>query len=127
VTRLRLPAMMIAIGLLAGCSDPAGAARREQAAARKKSPPPTSPAPKAKSWWQAPRSTRTTGTLRVRTGTLHGTRMKIIVTDLGSHASRLLTVTTRPHGALVGHYALTRIRVVARSGRYGVGFRYGTR
>jgi hypothetical protein len=122
-------ALMIAVGLLAGCSDPAGAARREQAAARKRSPSPTpSSAPRAQSWWQAPRTTHTVGTLRVRTGALHpGARMKIIVTDLGSHASRLLTVSTRPHGALVGHYALTRIRVVAKSGRYGVGFRYRTR
>jgi hypothetical protein len=127
VVSFRLPALMIAVGLLAGCSDPAGAARKEQAAARKASPRPAPSAPPVRSWWQGPRTTRTAGTLRVRTGALHGTRMKIIVTDLGSHASRLLTVTTRPHGALVGHYALTGMRVVARSGRYGVGFRYRTR
>jgi hypothetical protein len=121
-------ALVIAVGMLAGCSDPAGAARREQADARKKSPSPAPSAPRAQSWWQAPRTTRTAGTLRVRTGALHpGSRMKIIVTDLGSHAGRLLTVSTRPHGALVGHYALTRIRVVAKAGRYGVGFRYRTR
>jgi hypothetical protein len=125
--RSRLPALVIAVGLLAGCSDPAGAARREQAAARQRSPRPVPSAPRVWSWWQAPRTTRTAGTLRVRTGALRGTRMRIIVTDLGSHASRLLTVTTRPHGALVGRYALARIRLVPRSGRYGVGFRYRTR
>ena len=121
-------ALVIAAGLLAGCSDPAGAARREQAAARKKPPSPSPSAPRAQSWWQGPRTTHTAGTFRVRTGALHpGPRMKIIVTDLGSHASRLLTVSTRPHGARVGGYTLTRIRVVARSGRYGVSFRYRAR
>lgn len=121
-------ALVIAVGLLAGCSDPAGAARREHAAGPKKSPSPTPSAPRAQSWWQAPRTTRTVGAFRVRTGALHsGHRMKIIVTDLGSHASRLLTASPRPHGALVGRYRLTRIRVLARSGHYGVGFRYLTR
>lgn len=124
-------ALVIAAVLLAGCSDPAGAARREQGAARRSPPRPTAAshaAPQARSWWQMPRTTRTVGTLRVRTGALHrGPRMKIIVTDLGSHASRQLTASTRPHGALVGGYALTRIRIVGNPGRYGVRFRYRTR
>ena len=43
---VRLPAVVVVIGLLAGCSDPAGAVRRERAAARKSSPSPTATAKK---------------------------------------------------------------------------------
>jgi hypothetical protein len=131
---VRLPALIVALGLLAGCSDPAGAARREQAAARKKSPSPRgtasrSPAKrhaKAAPWWQAAGTTRTAGGLRVRTGALRAGRVKILVTDVSAHASHRLTASATPQSVTVGGFTLTAVKVSrsAKVARYGVGFRY---
>lgn len=123
----------MAIMLLAGCSDPAGAARREQQQAARAhptspgSPRPSPAAPRSRAWWQAAQTTRIVGPLRVRTGTLRGGRMKISVTDLGSHTRRLLTAAGRPNSAVVGRYVLSRIRITAKLGRFGVAFRYRAR
>lgn len=128
----RLPAVVVVIGLLAGCSDPAGAVRRERAAARR-SPSPTPSAtakkPHAASWWQAAGTIRTAHGLRVHTGALRTGRMRVAITDLAGHASRTITATTRPHGALIGNFALTAVKVAKspEAGTYGVSFHYRRR
>jgi hypothetical protein len=134
---LRLPALVVVIGLLAGCSDPAGAVRRERAAARKSSPSPRPSAPvtpkkphhRTVAWSQAPARTKTSGGLRVRTGALRSGRIRIVVTDLRDHVSRTLTVTALPHAATVGRFTLTGIKVVKspQTGAYGIGFHYRSR
>jgi hypothetical protein len=134
---VRLPALVAAIGLLAGCSDPAGAVRRERAAARKKSPsprptapvPPKKQRPKTLAWWQAPSGTRTSGGLRVKAGALHAWRMTIVVTDVGDHVSRTITATPRPRAVTVGRFMITGIRVAKspKTGTHGVAFRYRPR
>jgi hypothetical protein len=128
---VRLPAAIVAVGLLAGCSDPAGAVRRERAAARKASPsvsaPPGKPAHKAAAtWWQAPGGLRTANGLRVRTGVLRTGSMRVSVTDVSGKARRVFTATSQPHGATIGHFTLTGIKIAksAKTGAYGVTFRY---
>lgn len=131
---VRLPALVVTMGLLAGCSDPAGAVRRERDEARKNSP---SPRPSASATsqrkqagrilghWQGPSSTGTLGRLRIRTGRLRSGRIRVIATDLGGHVSVKLTATTHPRSAVVGHYRLTEVHVAksASTGAYGVAFR----
>ena len=130
---VRLPAMIAAIGLLAGCSDPAGAVRRERAAAsRKASASPSPSATKkahASSWWQAPGRVRTANGLRVHTGGLRTGRMKVSITDVAGNAARTVVATVHPHGATVGRFTLTSIKLAKnpKTGAYGVGFRYRTR
>ena len=131
---VRLPALIVTLGLLAGCSDPAGAARREQAATRKKSPSPhvtVSHGPakrhaKAASWWQAAGTTRTVGGLRVKTGVLRAGRVKVVVTDVAGHAVRRITASAAPQSVTVGGFTLTGVKVgrSAKVGRYGVAFHY---
>jgi hypothetical protein len=127
---LRLPAMVVTIGLLAGCSDPAGAVRRQRAAAKKASPTASPSAAKKKahatSWWQAPGKIRTANGLRVHTGSLEAGRMKVAITDVNSHAARTILATVRPHGATVGRFTLTSIKVAknAKTGAFGVTFHY---
>ncbi|MCO6004990.1 hypothetical protein NE236_08350 [Actinoallomurus purpureus] len=131
---IRLPALIVALGLLAGCSDPAGAARREQAATRKKSPSPHATAShkpakrhaKAAPWWQAVGTTRTAGGLRLKTGALKAGRVKVIVTDVTGHAERRFTASATPQSVAVGGFTLTAVKVSrsTKTGRYGVGFRY---
>jgi hypothetical protein len=133
---VRLPAVVVLIGLLAGCSDPAGAVRRERAAARRSS---TSPRPgatagarsrhRAATWWQAPGHLKTAGGLRVRTGALKTGRMRVAITDVGGHTARTITATTRPHGAVIGRFTLSGVKVARspRSGTYGVTFHYRRR
>jgi hypothetical protein len=127
----RLPAVVVVIGLLAGCSDPAGAVRRERAAARKSSPSPAVTPKKAVAgaWWQAPGTVKTANGLRIHTGALHPGRMRVAVTDVGSHAARTITVTNRPHGALIGHFALTGVKLAMspKTGTFGVTFHYRRR
>jgi hypothetical protein len=125
----RLPAVVVVIGLLAGCSDPAGAVRRERAAARKSpSPTPGATAKKAHvaSWWQAPGTVKAAHGLRVHTGALHTGRMRVAITDVAGHASRTVTATTRPHGAVIGHFTLTAVKLAKspKTGTYGVTFHY---
>jgi hypothetical protein len=130
---LRLPAVVVVIGLLAGCSDPAGAVRRERAAARKSSPSPTpGVTPKkaaAKTWWQAPGKVRTAHGLRVHTGTLRPGSMRVAVTDVSGHAARTITATSRAHGAVIGHFTLTGVKLAKspKTGTYGVTFHYHRR
>ncbi|WP_290104117.1 hypothetical protein [Actinomadura sp. DC4] len=116
------------IGLLAGCSDPAGAVRRERAAARKASPSPTATARKAVSgtWWQSAGTVKTADGLRIHTGALHPGRMRVAVTDVNGHAARTITVTNRAHGALIGHFTLTGVKLAMspKTGTYGVTFHY---
>lgn len=132
---VRLPAVIaviITLGLLTGCSDPAGAVRRERSAARKASPSPrvgaTSPKPQRHTpvWWQAPGHVKKANGLRVRTGALREGQMKVAITDVGSRTRHILTATTIPHGATVGHFTLTGIKVARspKSGKYGVTFHY---
>jgi hypothetical protein len=126
--------LIVAVGLLAGCSDPAGAARREQADTRKKSPSPRGTATHAPAkrhakgtpWWQAVGTTRTAGGLRVKTGALKAGRVKVIITDVTGHASRKITASATPQSVTIGGFTLTAVKV-SRSdkvARYGVGFRY---
>lgn len=131
---VRLPAVIVALGLLAGCSDPAGAARREQAAARKRSPSPRatashSPAKrhgKTAAWWQAAGTTRTAAGLRVRTGAVHAGQVTVVVTDVSGHVGRRITASATPQSVTVGHFTLTGLKVSrsAKLARYGVGFHY---
>jgi hypothetical protein len=125
--------MIVAIGLLAGCSDPAGAVRRERAAARKASASahPGGAAAKgghrrAAAWWQAPGTVRTADGLRVHTGALRGRRMRVAITDVGGHAARTITVTAVPHGAVIGRFTLSGAKIAKspKNGAYGVTFRY---
>lgn len=127
---LRLPAMVVTVGLLAGCSDPAGAVRRQRVAAAKKASPTASPGAAKKahatSWWQAPGKIRTVNGLRVHTGSLRTGRMNVVITDVDSHAARTIHATVRPHGATVGRFTLTSIKVAknAKTGVFGVAFHY---
>lgn len=122
--------MIVAIGMLAGCSDPAGAVRRERAAARKASPSPSASASAghrtAATWWQAPGGLKTAGGLRVRTGALHAGRMRVAITDVAHRTHRTITATTVPHGATIGHFTLTGVKVAKshKAGTYGVTFHY---
>jgi hypothetical protein len=125
----RLPALVVMIGLLAGCSDPAGAIRRQQAAARQHSPTPRPTASGAtkktqKVWWQAPAGTRTAGGLKVRTGPLRAGRVRVAVTDVDGHASRTITATASPRTVKVGHFTLTGVKVAKKAGAYGLAFHY---
>lgn len=126
----RLPAVVAVIGLLAGCSDPAGAVRREHAAATRRSPSPT-PGTVAKkahtlTWWQAPGTVKTAHGLRVHTGALRTGRMRVAIADVAGHASRTITATTRSHGVSIGHFALTAVKVATspKTGTSGVTFHY---
>ena len=128
---LRLPAVVVAIGLLAGCSDPPGAVRRERAAARKSAPSPRPVASKkaqhhTATWWQAPDGVKTANGLRVHTGALRAGQMKVAITDVGGHVRRTITATTAPHGATIGRFTLTGIKVAKspRTGTSGVTFHY---
>jgi hypothetical protein len=131
---VRLPALIVAVGLLAGCSDPAGAARREQAAARKKSPSPHATAShkaakrhtKAAAWWQAVGTAKTAGGLRVKTGALRAGRVKLVVTDVTGQAERRFTASATPQTVTVGGFTLTAVKVSrsTKVGKYGVGFHY---
>lgn len=128
----RLPALVVVVGLLAGCSDPAGAVRRERAAARKtSSPSPTATPKKAISgtWWQAPGTVKTVNGLRIHTGALHPGRLRVAIADVNGHAARTITVTTTPHGVLIGHYALTGVKLAMspKTGTFGVSFHYRRR
>ena len=130
---LRLPAVVVVIGLLAGCSDPAGAVRREHAAARKSSPTPTPGVTPKKAatatWWQAPGKVKTANGLRVHTGALHPDLLRVAITDVNSHTARTITATSHPHGALIGHFALTGVKLAKnpKTGVYGVTFHYHRR
>src|SRR5437588_1714340 len=115
---IRLPAVVVTIGLLAGCSDPAGAGRRERAAARRSSPSPSPTATSKKqsqhrttTWWQAPGHQKSANGLRVRTGALLNGKMRLAITDTEGGASRTITASATPHGATIGHFALTGIKV----------------
>jgi hypothetical protein len=126
--------MVVAIGLLAGCSDPSGAVRRERAAARKSSPTARPVASKkaphhAATWWQVPGGVKTANGLRVRTGRLRTGRMLVTITDAGSQAGRTITATATPRGATVGRFTLTGIKVAKspKTGTTGVTFHYRRR
>lgn len=133
---VRLPALIVTLGLLAGCSNPAGAARKETAVARKKSPSPRQtashttatqhPRTTTAAWWQPAGTTRTSHGLRVKTGALRGGHMKVLVTDVTGHASRLVTAAATPRALTVGGFALTGLKVSRSQGnaRYGIGFHY---
>jgi hypothetical protein len=122
----RLTAVVVAIGLLAGCSNPSEAVRRERAAARTASPPPAAAKKPGHrpAWWQAPGGVKTTDGLKVRTGPLHGGRVRLTLTDVAGHATRTVVASTKPHGAVVGQFTLTGIKVVKSAGKNGVTFRY---
>jgi hypothetical protein len=132
---LRLPAMVVAIGLLAGCSDPAGAVRRERAAARKASPSPHKTAKSKKAQHRSavlflgPGVVKTTHGLRVRTGALRTGQIKVAFTDVGSHARRTITATSTPRNLIVGHFALTGVKLAksTSSVAYGVTLHYRSR
>lgn len=132
---VRLPALVVAIGFLAGCSDPGGAIERERAAARKHAPSPrpsasgTAKAGKTATWWQAPAHTKTSRGLRVRTGALRGGRVRIVVTDVKRRASHAVTASSVPHTATVGRFRLTDIKVAKspKSRTVGITFHYSAR
>jgi hypothetical protein len=130
---VRGPAVIVAIGLLAGCSDPAGAVRRQRAEARKASPSPSATAPagqhRAATWWQAPGGLKTADGLRVRTGALRAGRMRVAVTDVTGRAHRTIIATAVPHGAAVGRFTLTGVKIAKspKTGTYGVTFHYRQR
>lgn len=142
---LRLPALVVTLGLLAGCSDPAGAARREAAAARKASPaasPTATPTPagrraparararaRARAWRQAAGTTRTARGLRVHTGAFAGGRIPVLVTDVAGQATRSVDATTTPQAITVGRYTLTGLKATRsrRTATYGIAFHYRRR
>jgi hypothetical protein len=131
---VRLPAMVVAIGLLAGCSDPAGAVRRERAAARKSSPSPRKTAKSKKAQHRSatlylgPGVVKTAHGLRVRTGALRTGQIKVAFTDVATHARRTITVTSTPRNLIVGHFALTGVKLAkATSATYGVTLHYRSR
>ena len=130
---VRLPALVVTMGLLAGCSDPAGAVRRERDEARKNSPSPRpsasatsqrKQASKILGHWMGPSATGTFGRLKIRTGRLRSGRIRMIAADLGGHVSVKLTATTHPRAVVVGRYRLTEVHVAksAATGAYGVAF-----
>jgi hypothetical protein len=127
---VRLPAMAVTIGLLAGCSDPAGAVRRQRAAAARKASPSASPSatakPHAAAWFQAPGRIHTANGLRVHTGALRAGRMKVAISDVRTRAARTLVATVHPHGAVIGGFTLTSIKIAKNpeTGAYGVTFHY---
>ena len=132
---LRLPALIVTLGLLAGCSDPAGAARREAAAARRKSASasPTAVATPAKrharrrfTWRQAAGTVRTTHGLRVHTGAFTDGRIRVVLTDVAGHATRTVEAAVTPQTVAVGRYTLTGLRVARsrRAGVHGIAFHY---
>lgn len=127
---VRLPAMVVTIGLLAGCSDPAGAVRRQRAAAARKASPSASPdatpRPHASAWFQTPGRIHTANGLRVHTGGLRAGRMKVAITDVRTRAARTIVATDRPRGAVIGAFTLTSIKIAknAKTGAYGVSFHY---
>jgi hypothetical protein len=135
---LRLPALVVTLGLLAGCSDPAGAARREAAAARKSSPSasPTATAGPAKraararpEWRQAAGTTRTAHGLRVRTGAFADGRIRVVFTDVAGHATRTADAAATPQTITVGRYTLTGLRAARsrRTATYAIVFHYRRR
>ncbi|WP_285576685.1 hypothetical protein [Actinoallomurus iriomotensis] len=129
---VRVPAAIVAIGMLAGCSDPAGAVRRERTAARKASPSPSASASaghQAAIWWQAPGGLKTASGLRVHTGALRSGRMRVAITDVAHRTHRTITATTVPHGATIGQFTLTGIKIAKspKAGTYGVTFHYRQR
>src|SRR4051812_47496982 len=111
---VRLPALVVVIGLLAGCSDPPGAVRRQRAGAARRhasaspspgrSLPARRPARRTAGWWQVPGTVKTAGGLRVHTGTLRGGRLKVALTDVRGHVSRTVVVLRVPRRAVVGHF-----------------------
>jgi hypothetical protein len=127
--------MIVAIGLLAGCSDPAGAVRRERAAARKASPSPQKTAKSKKAQHRSavlflgPGVVKTAHGLRVRTGALRTGQIKIAFTDVNSHARRTITATSTPRNLIVGHFALTGIKLAKSNtgSAYGVTLHYRSR
>ncbi len=135
---LRLPALIIMLGLLAGCSDPAGAARREAAAARKKSAsasPTATSAPVKRhararaAWRQSAGTTHTAHGLRVRTGAFADGRIRVVLTDVAGHATRTVNASTTPQTVTVGRYTLTGLKVAhaRRAGVHGIAFHYRRR
>lgn len=127
--RVRLPALMISIGLLAGCADPAGAVRRDRA--NHPTPTPTAKAhakPKAHKWWQAAGTTKSAAGLKVQAGPVRGGRITVVLTDVARHASKTLIASATPRKAKVGGVTVTRLRVAksAKQGIVGVGFSYRT-
>ena len=132
---LRLPAMVVAIGLLAGCSDPAGAVRRERAAARKSSPSPHKTAKSKKAQHRSaalflgPGVVKTAHNLRVHTGAMRTGQIKVVFTDVSSHARRTITVTSTPRNLVVGHFALTGVKLAKSNAgtAYGVTLHYRNR
>jgi hypothetical protein len=130
---VRLVAVTLVAGTLAGasagCSDPSGAVRKERAAARKSAPSPSTsqkPAHRAATWWQAPGGIKTANGLKVHTGPLRTGLMRVSITDVNSGARRVLTATARAHGAMIGQFTLTGIKLAksAKTGTYGVTFHY---
>jgi hypothetical protein len=127
--------MVVAIGLLAGCSDPAGAVRRERAAARKSSPSPQKAAKAKKAQHRSavlflgPGTVKNAHGLRVRTGALRAGQIKVAFTDVNSHARRMVTATSTPRNLIVGHFALTGVKLAkSTSGStYGVTLHYRSR
>ncbi len=132
----RLPALVVTVGLLAGCSDPAGALRRQNAGTPKTSPRPSASArPRAQKsgaasdWWQAPSSTKAAAGLKVRTGRLRGGRIRMIILDVAGGKHRALIAAVRPRRMIVGHFTIAAIKVSKspQTGAYGVAFRYKAR
>jgi hypothetical protein len=80
-------------------------------------------------WWQAPGGVKTANGLRIRTGVLRTGRMRVAITDVSSHARRTITATSVPRGVVIGHFALTGIKVAKSptAGTYGVTFHYRRR
>jgi hypothetical protein len=120
--------------LLAGCSDPAGAVRRERAAARKSSPSPHKTATSKKAQHRSaalflgPGVVKTVHGLRVHTGTLRAGQIKVAFTDVSSHARRTITVTSTPRNLVIGHFALTGVKLAkSTSATDGVTLHYRSR
>jgi hypothetical protein len=67
--------------------------------------------------------------LRIHTGALRGGRMRVAVTEVATHTAHTITATSRPHGVVIGHFALTGVKLAKSptTGAYGVTFHYRRR
>jgi hypothetical protein len=72
---------------------------------------------------------KTANGLRVHTGALRAGRMRVAITDVAGRTHRTITATTVPHGATIGRFTLTGIKVAKspKAGTYGVTFHYQRR
>ena len=77
----------------------------------------------------APGVVKTAHGLRVHTGALRTGQIKVAFTDVSSHARRTVTATSTPRNLVVGHFALTGVKLAKSNAgsAYGVTLHYRNR